>query len=106
MSAVRIAIAQINVTVGDLRNNVEKIITWVKRATDDGADIVTFPELAVSGYPPEDLLIKPRFIEDCRLAITHLASKCQNITVMVGFPHFAEGHVLQCSGSHTRRGNS
>jgi NAD+ synthase (glutamine-hydrolysing) len=97
MSAVRIAIAQINVTVGDLRNNVEKIITWVKRATDDGADIVTFPELAVSGYPPEDLLIKPRFIEDCRLAITHLASKCQNITVMVGFPHFAEGHVYNAA---------
>lgn len=97
MCATRIAIAQINVTVGDLRNNVEKIWSWVKKATDSGADIVTFPELAISGYPPEDLLIKPRFIDDCRLALEHLAARCKDIPVVVGFPGFADGHVYNAA---------
>ena len=55
---IRIACVQINCTVGDIKGNGEKILQSIKKAQDSGADIVAFPELAVTGYPPEDLLLK------------------------------------------------
>ena len=60
---IRLALSQINVTVGDLAGNREKILDHVHRARDLGAHVVVFPELAIPGYPPEDLLFKPRFIQ-------------------------------------------
>jgi NAD+ synthase (glutamine-hydrolysing) len=86
MSAIRVAQAQINVTVGDLAGNLEIISAYVERAKQAGADIVTFPELALCGYPPEDLLLKPRFLRDNRSALEKLAPRCDGIAVLVGFP--------------------
>jgi len=62
MRGIRIAMAQINPTVGDLSGNTKKILKFIDMAKDAGADIVVFPELAVTGYPPEDLLLKPQFV--------------------------------------------
>src|SRR4030067_3381771 len=71
MRNIRIAMAQINPTVGDLSGNTKKILKFIDMAKDAGADIVIFPELAVTGYPPEDLLLKPPFVE---ANIRHLKS--------------------------------
>ncbi|MEI8218780.1 MAG: nitrilase-related carbon-nitrogen hydrolase, partial [Elusimicrobiota bacterium] len=56
---MKIALAQINPTVGDIAGNAKKILAWIARAKDQGADVVVFPEMALTGYPPEDLLHKP-----------------------------------------------
>ncbi len=69
MRNLRLAMAQINCTVGDLDGNVNKIVSNLRRAREEGADIVAFPELATTGYPPEDLLLKPSFIEDNLFAL-------------------------------------
>ena len=83
--SVRIAIAQINCTVGDLEGNSGKIIEWVRKAKSLGADIVAFPELAVTGYPPEDLLLKPKFITDNIEALKRIAKSVGDIVAIVGF---------------------
>jgi NAD+ synthase (glutamine-hydrolysing) len=85
MDILRIAQAQINVTVGDLVANTDKIIRWIERAREASADVVTFPELALCGYPPEDLLLKPKFIRDNWTMLEHLAKQCKGITAVVGF---------------------
>ena len=69
MKPLRIALAQINVTVGDVDGNAERIIRAIAEAESVGADIVAVPELAVTGYPPEDLLLKPEFISANRRAL-------------------------------------
>lgn len=97
MGALRIAMAQINPTVGDLSGNVRKIIRWIDRARDRGADIVTFPELALCGYPPEDLLLKIGFLRDCRSALEKLAPHCRDLAVLVGFPDFSDGKVYNAA---------
>ena len=63
MKSMRIALAQINVTVGDLAGNACKIREWIEQARVLGVDLLAFPELAVTGYPPEDLLLMPRFVQ-------------------------------------------
>ncbi|MGZ3663017.1 MAG: NAD+ synthase [Ktedonobacterales bacterium] len=86
--ALRLALAQINVTVGDLTGNVERILRDMRRAAEAGAQIVAFPELAITGYPPEDLLLKPSFIADNLRALDHLANATREfpgLTVVVGF---------------------
>ncbi len=82
---LRIALAQVNITVGDLDGNVQKILQYTQEAKEKGAHIVAFPELAVPGYPPEDLLLKPQFIEENVDALYHLAAQVQGITVVVGY---------------------
>jgi NAD+ synthase (glutamine-hydrolysing) len=82
---LRLAMAQINVVVGDIAGNVEKIEDWINRAVGLQADVVTFPELALTGYPPEDLLLKPQFIEANLAAIRDLAGRVGDITAVVGF---------------------
>jgi NAD+ synthase (glutamine-hydrolysing) len=82
---LRIALAQINVTVGDLEGNAAKILANVEAAKDHGADMVAFPELAIPGYPPEDLLLKPRFIEANLTTLEKIAAASQDIVVIVGF---------------------
>ncbi|MFH1732224.1 MAG: NAD+ synthase [Planctomycetota bacterium] len=88
MGRLRVALAQINATVGDLGGNSRKIIEATASGGNVGADIVTFPELAVCGYPPEDLLLKPRFLRDCRDALEAIARETKPVTVVVGFPDF------------------
>ncbi len=82
---VRIAIAQINPTVGDLKANRDKIKDYIEKAKEHLADIVVFPELAVCGYPPEDLLLKPHFIRDNVKALNSLTGCTRDITAIIGF---------------------
>lgn len=85
MKTVRIALAQINPIVGDLEGNTEKIIHYLRRAEEYSADVVAFPELSVSGYPPEDLLLKPQFIKDNLDALRKIKEEVWDITAIVGF---------------------
>src|SRR5690349_7893346 len=84
-SQLRLAMSQINVVVGDVEGNVQKCLDWMDRARDAGADIVTFPELALTGYPPEDLLLKPQFIDANLSALDQLVSRTRDITAIIGF---------------------
>ncbi len=84
-SQLRLAMAQINVVVGDIQGNTEKILEWIARAREANADIVTFPELALTGYPPEDLLLKPQFIDANLSALQKIVAVTDGITVVVGF---------------------
>ncbi len=85
MKSLRLALAQINPTVGDIRENTKLIISYIEKARAAGSDIVVFPELALTGYPPEDLLLKPAFIADNMKAINKIRNSTQGITAIVGF---------------------
>ena len=85
MRTLRIALAQINPTVGDFKGNVSKIIKYIGKAEKSGAHIVLFPELSITGYPPEDLLLKPKFIEDNLEALKMVQKRVRNIIAIVGF---------------------
>jgi len=82
---LRIALAQINCTVGDLSGNCQRMLSCLKQAQQAGADIVTFPELAITGYPPEDLLHKPKFIADNLSALKGFTVSIGNIIAIAGF---------------------
>src|SRR4030043_1962626 len=85
MRSMRIALAQINPTVGDLEGNVSKIIDYLQRAKRLDADLIAFPELAVTGYPPEDLLLKSQFIDDNLQALKRIQESVSDITAIIGF---------------------
>lgn len=86
MRSLRVALAQINATVGDIEGNVRKIVEGIERAKEVRADIVAFPELAVTGYPPEDLLFKPHFVEQNKEAVFELAKLVpKSLVAVVGF---------------------
>ena len=89
-----VALAQINPTVGDLARNVEKILSYARCAAEEGADLVVFPELCVSGYPPMDLLDHPGFVRDCEAAVRHLARELKGAAaVLVGAPMWTDDAV-------------
>ena len=81
----RIALAQIDCTVGDIAGNTRRIIEAVRAATSQGADLVLTPELAIPGYPPEDLLAKAHFVDEARAALDTVAGACTGIDAVVGF---------------------
>src|SRR3990167_3905489 len=85
MRTIRIAMAQINPTVGDLSGNAKKILKFIDGAKGFDADLVVFPELAVTGYPPEDLLLKPRFVDDNIKRLKSIVHKTGGITAVIGF---------------------
>jgi len=85
MSILRVALAQINPTVGAISKNSRKILSFIDKAARMDCDLVVFPELALTGYPPEDLLLKPRFITDNMKAIEDISRKVKGITALVGF---------------------
>ncbi|GBE00258.1 glutamine-dependent NAD(+) synthetase [bacterium BMS3Abin07] len=85
MKLIRVALAQINLTVGDIHANGEKIINYIQKAEDLSADIVVLPELAVTGYPPEDLLLKPQFIKDNMREMDRIKEAVGDILGIVGF---------------------
>lgn len=85
MRRLRIGLSQINTTVGDLRGNTDRIVGGLRRAREDCVDLVLFPELAIPGYPPEDLLLKPSFIEANRACLMELLPHTRSITAIVGF---------------------
>ena len=83
---MRIALAQVDTTVGDLDGNVELLIAWTARASEANADVVVFPELAITGYPPEDLVLRPSFVDDNLEALETLAAETAGgCAVVVGF---------------------
>ena len=83
---MRLALAQLDVVVGDLDGNRDKILASIVDARDAGADLVLFPELAVTGYPPEDLLLRPGFLRAAREALDEVAAAATGITALVGTP--------------------
>lgn len=82
---LRLALAQINPTVGDLAGNADKILDYTKKARQRKADIVAFPELSLTGYPPEDLVFKPQFISDNISKLKKICSRVTGITSVIGF---------------------
>ena len=91
MRTFRIAMVQMNSTVGDLDGNVRRITAWLREAKKAKADLVAFPELAITGYPPEDLLLKPRFVEDNRRALQEVVRHCRGIAAVVGYVSQSDG---------------
>ncbi|HZO60432.1 MAG TPA: NAD+ synthase [Solirubrobacterales bacterium] len=87
---LRIALAQMNATVGDIDGNARKIREYLDRAVDEGAQLVVFPELAVNGYPPEDLLLKTHFLAAGRRALDEIAQHVRDTVALVGFAEHAE----------------
>ena len=105
MPAVRVAMAQINPTVGDLAGNSAKIIDFATRAKAEGANLVLFPELALSGYPIEDLALSQDFLRSSNDALAKLAldlevAGCGQMTVVVGYPGFAESPTSWAIGQN------
>ena len=90
LAPVRLALAQIDTRVGDIEGNSAKIRDYTGRARDAGAELVLFPELAVTGYPPEDLLLKEHFLRRARAALEALAADTEGIVSLVGFPERSE----------------
>ena len=86
MRHLRVALAQLNVRVGDLDGNVARILDAYDRASAAGADIVAYGELTITGYPPEDLLHKPAFVVDTRAALERVAAHTTDMVAVVGFP--------------------
>ena len=86
MASIRVALAQLNFCLGDFESNVASITEAYDRALEREADVVVFSELAVCGYPPEDLLLKQRFLEDARSALEDVAAHTSNAVAVVGFP--------------------
>src|SRR5215471_16430351 len=85
MNTIRIALAQINPTVGDLEGNVGQVLDYISRARTVSADIIAFPELALTGYPPEDLLLKPHFVRENLAALGKVIAAAGDLMVVVGF---------------------
>lgn len=101
---LRIALAQFDFPVGDITGNAERIATMIATARDQyRADLVLFPELALCGYPPEDLLMRPSFLRDCEQAIQQVASAATGIVALVGWPQSA-GAVVYNAASVLRDG--
>lgn len=107
MRTLRIAMAQMNPTVGDLSGNVRRITTWLREAKKAKADLVAFPELAVTGYPPEDLLLKPQFVQDNRRALGEVIRACRGLVAVVGYvgqgdqrEQAASRHPIASVGQH------
>ncbi len=85
MRTVRLGLGQVNVSVGDIEGNLKKIIKYIRTAKKFGVDIICFPELSITGYPPEDLLLKPSFIDDNLKALDEVRRATDSLTVVVGF---------------------
>jgi NAD+ synthase (glutamine-hydrolysing) len=101
---LRIALAQFDFPVGDVAGNAARIEAMIAVARDEfGADVVLFPELAVSGYPPEDLLVRPAFLRECTVAIERIAAHARGIVAVVGWPESA-GSIVYNAASVLRDG--
>jgi NAD+ synthetase len=92
-----IALAQMNATVGDIEGNAAAVRTFCERAADAGASLVVFPELTLTGYPPEDLLLKENFLARAQAALDDLAGSIRGVTAVIGWPEAAAGHVFNAA---------
>jgi NAD+ synthase (glutamine-hydrolysing) len=93
---MRLALCQMNATVGDIAGNAERIRAGIDGAREAEADLVLFGELALTGYPPEDLLLREHFLSDARAALSDLAADTHGVVAIVGFPEHAE-HVYNAA---------
>jgi NAD+ synthase (glutamine-hydrolysing) len=102
---MRLALAQIDSVVGDLDGNRERILTRLGQARQAGAELVLFPELAVTGYPPEDLLLRPGFIQAAEHTLGEIARETEGLVALVGVPHY-DGDLFNacavCSGGEVK----
>ena len=100
---MRLALAQLDAVVGDLAGNRALIVDAIREARSAGADLVLFPELAVTGYPPEDLLLRPGFLKAARASLDEIAPATEGITALVGVPLFerdlANACAILCDGT-------
>ncbi|UCC71209.1 MAG: NAD+ synthase [Gemmatimonadota bacterium] len=87
---IRVALCQRNLVVGDIHGNVKKIRESLERVRELGADIALFPELTITGYPPEDLLLKPHFAERAEAALLELAVEVRDLVAVIGFPELCD----------------
>jgi len=93
----RLALAQMNSTVGDLAGNTDRITALVREAAAKGADLVAFPELAITGYPPEDLLFKRQFLADADKQLRRVVAASAGIAVVVGTPDLSDGDLYNAA---------
>ena len=102
---MRLALAQINSVVGDLEGNRDRILSRLEEARGLGADVVIYPELAVTGYPPEDLLLRPGFIRAAERTLEEIAAETRDVVALVGTPHY-DGDLFNaaavCSGGEVK----
>jgi len=94
---MRLALAQINSVVGDLDGNRARVLDRLEEAKRAGADVVLFPELIVTGYPPEDLLLRPGFVRAAEASLAEIARACRGIVALVGTPHFDRDLYNACA---------
>jgi NAD+ synthase (glutamine-hydrolysing) len=94
---LRIALAQLNLVVGDLDGNRETILAAIADAKAEGAELVVLPELAVSGYPPEDLLLRPGFVRAVRRSVDEIAAATEGIVALIGTPWFDRDLANACA---------
>ena len=94
---MRLALAQLNATVGDLDANRARIVASIGEAREAGADLVLFPELAVTGYPPEDLLLRPGFVTAARRTLEQVAAAATDVVALVGAPWFDRDLANACA---------
>jgi len=102
-ATIRVAAAQINTTVGDIDGNARLIEEWIGRAQEQGADLVAFPELTVTGYPPEDLVLYDNFIAANRAALGRIAQTVGDIVALVGFVDSEDGSLFNAAAVLYRR---
>ena len=101
VAPIRLALAQVNARVGDLEGNAGKLREYIARARDQGAEIVLFPELAITGYPPEDLLLKEHFLRASEQALQSVAEEADGIVALIGAPERADdvyNSLAVCAG--------
>lgn len=94
---VRVALNQVNVTVGDLAGNAGAIADGIRRSRETGAAIAAFPELVLTGYPPEDLLLKPAFLDDARQTLQRLTDVAPELVAIVGIPWVWDGRLFNAA---------
>jgi NAD+ synthase (glutamine-hydrolysing) len=97
MTTLTVALAQIDPTVGDLDGNAEKIRAGIERARSVGAHLVLFPELSLTGYPPEDLLIKTHFLRRAAERLEEVAEAAEDVVALVGYPQLRDDVYNACA---------
>ena len=98
MKKFRLAMVQMNPTLGDLEGNTRAICGWLKEARKANSDAIVFPELAVTGYPPEDLLLKPRFLRDAGRMMNRIVKETRDVLAVVGCVAVGQSGKVMCTG--------
>src|SRR5436190_15693422 len=88
---MRIALAQLNQTLGDLAGNARALLEAIDEGRRGGASLVVTPELSLCGYPPEDLVLRPAFLDACARELGALAASVRGVTALIGYPEFRGG---------------